>query len=84
MDSYVLLDQRTVAVRVAHAPCAWTRTTNVVETPVEVRVKVETWPCPIPGPGTSSLAMTELAVSLRDDLGTRVVRDAAGQAIPAR
>jgi hypothetical protein len=84
MDSYVLLDQRTLAVRVAHAPCSWTRVIGVAETPDDVRVKVETWPCPIPGPGTASMAMTDLAVSLADDLGTRVVRDVEGQAIPSR
>ncbi len=84
MDSYVLLDERTLAVRIAHAPCSWTRVTGVTETPDDVRVKVETWPCPIPGPGTASMAMTELTVSLADDLGTRVVRDVEGQAIPSR
>jgi hypothetical protein len=84
MDSYMLLDRRTIALRVAHAPCSWTRVTSVAETPDAVRVKVETWPCPIPGPGTSSLAVTELAVPLTDDLGTRVVQDAEGQAVPAR
>jgi hypothetical protein len=30
------------------------------------------------------MAMTELAVSLAGDLGTRVVRDDDGQAIPSR
>ena len=30
------------------------------------------------------MAMTELAVSLAGDLGTRVVRDVEGQAIPSR
>lgn len=84
MDSFVLLDQRTIALRVAHAPCSWTRVTGVTESPDDVRVRVETWPCPIPAPGTSSLAMTELAVSLADDLGSRIVRDADGQAVPAR
>jgi hypothetical protein len=84
MDSYVQLDGRTIAVRVAHAPCSWTRVTDVDETPNEVRVKVETLPCPIPLPGTASMAMTELVVSLAGDLGTRVVHDAAGQTVPAR
>jgi hypothetical protein len=84
MDSYVLLDGRTLAVRIAHAPCSWTRVSGVTESPDDVRVKVETWPCPIPGPGTASMAMTELTVSLAGDLGTRVVRDIEGQAIPSR
>ena len=84
MGSYVVVDQRTLAVRVAVAPCSWTRVTNVAETPAEVRVKVETLPCPIPLPGTAALAFRDLAVSLADDLGTRVVRDANGQAVPPR
>ena len=84
MDSYVRLDERNIALRVAHAPCSWTRVTNVSETPDEVRVKVETWPCPIPGAGTGMLAASYVTVSLADDLGTRVVRDAAGEVVPAR
>jgi hypothetical protein len=83
MDSYVRLDERNIALRVAHAPCSWTRVTEVAETPDEVRIKVDTLPCPIPGPSTGTLAVTYLTVSLADDLGTRVVRDAAGQAVPA-
>ena len=84
MDSYVAVDQRTIAVRVAVAPCSWTRVTNVVETPTEVRVKVETLPCPIPLPSTAELAVRDLTISLADDLATRVVRDANGQAVPSR
>ena len=84
MDSYVVVDQRTIAVRVGVAPCSWTRVTNVAETPTEVRVKVETWPCPIPLPSTAELAAQDLTVSLAADLGTRVVEDANGQAVPPR
>jgi hypothetical protein len=83
MDGYVQLDGRTIAVWVAHAPCSWTRVTDVEETQNEVRIKVETLPCPIPLPGTASLVTTELVVALAGDLGTRVVQDAAGQAVPA-
>jgi hypothetical protein len=84
MDSYIVVNQRTFAVRVAVAPCSWTRVTNVAETPTEVRVWVETLPCPIPLPTTSELAFRDLTVSLTDDLATRVVRDANGQAVPSR
>ena len=84
MDSYVVIDQRTVAVRVGVAPCSWTRVTNIAETPTEVRVKVETWPCPLPLPGTAELAAHDLTVSLAADLASRVVRDANGQAVPSR
>ena len=84
MDSYVVVDQRTIAVRVGVAPCSWTRVTNVAETPTEIRIKVETWPCPIPLPSTGVLAAQDLTVSLAADLGTRVVEDANGQAVPVR
>jgi hypothetical protein len=84
MDSYVVVDQRTIAVRVGVAPCSWTRVTDVAVTPTEVRVKVETWPCPIPLPGTAELAVQDLTVSLGRDLASRVVQDANGQAVPSR
>jgi hypothetical protein len=84
MDSYVVVNQRTIAVRVAVAPCSWTRVTNVTETPTEVRVRVETWPCPIPLPSTAELAVQDLTVSLAAELASRVVQDASGQAVPSR
>ncbi len=84
MDSYVVVNQRTITLKVAVAPCSWTRVTNVAETPTEVRVKVETLPCPIPLPSTAELVFRDLTVSLAGDLATRVVRDADGQAVPAR
>jgi hypothetical protein len=84
MDSYNVVDQRTLVVTVGVAPCSWTRVTNVAETPTDVRVKVETWPCPILGPSTSELARRELPVFLAADLGTRVVEDATGQAVPSQ
>jgi hypothetical protein len=84
MDSYMVVNQRTIAVRVAVAPCSWTRVTNVAETPTEVRVRVETLPCPLPLPSTAELDVQELTVSLAADLGTRVVEDANGQAVPLR
>jgi hypothetical protein len=84
MDSYSVVDQRTIAVRVAVAPCSWTRVTNVAETSTDVRVKVETWPCPLPLAGTGELTLRDLTVSLTSDLASRVVQDASGQAIPSR
>lgn len=84
MDSYAVVNQRTITVKVGVAPCSWTRVTNVAETPTEVRVKIETLPCPIPGPGTAELSLRDLTVSLAADLGSRVVTDANGQAIPLR
>jgi hypothetical protein len=84
MNSYAVVNQRTITVSVGVAPCSWTRVTNVTETPTEVRVKVETLPCPRPGPGTAELTLRDLTVSLAADLGSRVVTDANGQAIPLR
>jgi hypothetical protein len=83
-DSYAAVNPRTITVKVAVAPCSWTRVTNVAETLTEVRVKVETLPCPIPLPGTAELSIRDLTVSLAADLGSRVVTDANGQAIPLR
>ena len=82
MNSYAVVTQRTIAVKVGVAPCSWTRVTTVAETPTEVRVKVETLPCPIPGPSTAALAVRDLTVSLAADLASRVVLDANGQAVP--
>jgi len=84
MDSYAVVNQRTIAVKVGVAPCSWTRVTNVAETATEVRVKIETLPCPVLGPGTAALAIQDLTVSLAADLGSRTVRDANGLAIPLR
>src|SRR6266576_4594894 len=64
MDSYARLDERDIALRVAHAPCSWTRVTDVAETPDEIRIKVETLPCPLPVPGTGLMAATYVTVSL--------------------
>jgi len=82
MGPYTLIDQRTISVRVAVAPCSWTRVTEVAETSGEVRVKVRTLPCPIPLPQTDELAARELTVSLATDLGARVVEDWSGAAVP--
>lgn len=84
MDSYRAIDQRTIAVTVAVAPRSWTRVTDVAETATDVRVKVESLAWPIPLPGSADLELRDLTVSLASDLGERVVRDANGQAIPAR
>ncbi len=82
MGPYSVVDQRTIVVSVGVAPCSWTRVTNVTETPSEVRIRVETLPCPLPGPSTAALEIRKLTVSLAHDLGTKVVRDASGQAVP--
>ncbi len=84
IESYAVVNQRTIVVSVGVAPCSWTRVTGVVETAAEVRVGVETLPCPLPLPGTAQLDIRELPVALAADLGTRIVEDAAGRAVPLR
>ncbi len=84
MDSYVVVDQRTITVRVAVADCSWTRVTDVAETPTEVRVKVETWPCPIPLAGTADLVVRDLTVRSPADLASRDVQDANRAGGPRR
>ena len=84
MTSYAVVDPRTIVLKVGVAPCSWTRVTDVAETPTEIRVRVETLPCPIPLPGTAALAIRDLTVPLAAGLGTRVVEDANGQAVPLR
>ena len=78
MDSYAVVNQRTITVKVGVAPCGWTRVTNIAETATQVRVKIETLPCPIPGPVTAGLSLRDLTISLTADLGSRVVTDANG------
>ena len=84
INSYAVVDQRTITVKVGVAPCSWTRVTNVAETPTEVRVKVETLPCPQLGPGTAERIVRALTVPLTADLAARVVGDANGQTVPLR
>jgi hypothetical protein len=84
MDSYGIVDERTLAMTVSVAPGSWTRVTSLAETPTEVRVTVESLDWPIPLPGTAELILLDLTVSLSDDLGTRAVLDADGRVIPRR
>jgi hypothetical protein len=84
LDSYAVVNQRTITMKVFAAPCSWTRVTNLAETPSEVRATIETLPCPLPLPGTAELPARDLTVSLAADLGLRVVTDAKGQAVPPR
>jgi hypothetical protein len=84
IQSYRLVDQRTIALTVGVAPCSWTRVTSVTETSIDVRVMVETLPCPIPGASTGILDARELTIALRNDLGDRTVEDATGQRVLRR
>lgn len=84
MDSYRVLNERSIVVAVAVAPRSWTRLTALEQTESEVRVIVESLDWPIPLPGTADLELRELTIALAADLGTRTVRDANGQPIPPR
>jgi hypothetical protein len=84
VESYRLAGDRTVVLTVVVAPRSWTRVTNLVETPTEVRVTVESLDWPIPLPRTGELNLEPVSVALRDALGSRAVLDPAGQAIPVR
>jgi hypothetical protein len=81
--SYVVLDQHTVAIAVLVANFSWTRVTNIVESPTDARVTVESLYWPVPLPQTASLEKHWVVAALAEDLGTRVLRDADGQPIPA-
>lgn len=84
MVSYRVVDQRSIVVRVVVAPRGWTRVTGVSETPEEIRVRAESLQWPIPLPQTGELQRLDLAVTLSQDLGTRIVRDADGQPVPEK
>jgi|SRR5450759_840651 len=51
IDSYRVVDDRTLAVRIGEGPGAWTRITNIAETPSTVSVTVSSFYFR-PGPGT--------------------------------
>ncbi len=84
LESYRLEGDRTVVLTVAVAPRSWTRVTNLVETPTEVRVTVESLDWPIPLPQTGELNLEAVTVTLGAVLGSRTVLDPAGLAIPLR
>ena len=84
VESYRLEGDRTVVLTVVVAPRSWTRVTNLVETPSEVRVTVESLDWPIPLPRTGENNLETVTVALGDALGSRGVLDPAGRAIPFR
>ena len=56
MNSYAVVNPRTIRVKVGVAPCSWTRVTNVGETVTAILVKVETLPAPNSGRAPPSLS----------------------------
>ena len=81
MESYRVVDARTLALTVAVAPRSWTRVTSVAETATEVRITVESLDIEL-GAGSSELLLVELPVSLSRDLEGRAVLDDAGGVVP--
>lgn len=81
VQSYRVVDQRTIVVVVGGAPHGWTRVSGVAEsaTAVAVSAQTTTW---LPGPGTSDLELVELTVRLAQPLDGRTVTDGSGQAVP--
>ena len=57
LDSYRVVDQRTIVLTVAVAPRSWTRMTSVAETPTEVRVRIESLEWPISDRGRCETPM---------------------------
>ncbi len=82
IDSYRVVDDRNISVKVAVSGRSWTRVTNVIETETDVRVVIESFDWPIPLPQSGALDLRELAVALRGDLAGRNVQDAAGVTMP--
>lgn len=75
IQSYRVIDDRTIAVEVDSSSPQWTRITNVTETYDRVTVSVGSfifpWPAPQAGVGTSE----ELLVTLNQPIGSRPVID---------
>jgi hypothetical protein len=78
---YRVVDDRTIAVTVVVARGSWTRVAHVVETPLAVRVTVDTLPLPQLGTQAGGPAPEDVLVELTADLGPRTVADGAGVAM---
>jgi hypothetical protein len=84
LESYRTLDPQTVVVVGYGAPGAWTRVSNVSETPSTVSISVDKFTF-MPLPGTTLGAPIEVEVHLDADLAGRTVIDGStGQEVPLR
>ncbi len=81
INSYRVVDDRTIAVLVMGGRRTWCRLTNIAETASEVRVSGECidW---LPLPGTALGIPVDLTVQLAQPLNDRVVRH--GDGVPVR
>lgn len=84
IDSFRVIDVQTITVTVAVDGGSWTRVTSLSEAPTTMRVTIESLEWPLPLPGTHDLVLRELSIRLSEDLGTRKIEDAAGNAVPMR
>jgi hypothetical protein len=71
---YRVVDERTLLVGTVSGPGAWTRVTNVAETPATVAITVSSFFVQL-GPGTAEGIAYESVAQLRDPLGDRTVID---------
>ena len=81
---YRVVDNRSIVVTVAVPPGSWTRVAHVVETPLAVRVTVDTLPLPQLGTPSGGPRFEDVSVELSSDLGPRTVADGAGVAMQER
>jgi len=83
LESYRALDPQTLVVVGFGAPNAWTRVSNVSETPSTVSVSADRFTFQLPLPGTAIGATIEVEVRLEAPLAGRTVIDAStGQEVP--
>ena len=71
---YRVTDDRTLVVGTVEGSGAWTRVTNVTETPSTVTITVSSFRIQL-GAGTGVAIPVESVVKLRDPIGSRIVID---------
>jgi hypothetical protein len=71
---YRVVDAQTLVVGTVTGPGAWTRVTNVTETPATVEITVNSLVVQL-GPGTAVGVPVESVAKLHDPIGTRTVID---------
>jgi hypothetical protein len=81
IDSYRVVDERTIVVQVVAPPRGWTWVDEVVESSSAVKVSVRSFDL-LPGPGTAYAISLELTVQLDEPLGDRLVEDGDGRPVP--
>ena len=74
IDYYRVVDDQTLVVGTVTGRGAWTRVTNVTETPATVTIIVSSFLIQL-GPGTAVGVPVEAFATLRDPIGTRTFID---------